>query len=67
MYGGLWIISAGDPVVDNTTTYVKFQPDTFMSWMTLYHIFGGLWITQFIIACQHLVIAGSVAGWYFSK
>ena len=32
-----------------------------------YHVFGFLWITQFCIACQHLVIAGSVAGWYFSK
>lgn len=35
--------------------------------MRWYHVFGFLWITQFCIACQHLVIAGSVAGWYFSK
>ena len=35
--------------------------------LTRYHVFGFLWITQFCIACQHLVIAGSVAGWYFSK
>ena len=35
--------------------------------LSRYHVFGFLWITQFCIACQHLVIAGSVAGWYFSK
>ena len=32
-----------------------------------YHIFGFLWLTQFAIACQHLVIAGAVAGWYFAR
>ena len=67
LYGALWILSAGHPETDPVTTYVKYKPDTFMTWMRWYHVFGGLWISQFCIACQHLVIAGSVAGWYFAK
>ena len=67
LYGTLWILSAGSPEIDTVTTYVKYKPDTFMYWMRWYHVFGGLWISQFCIACQHLVIAGSVAGWYFAK
>jgi len=67
IYGTLWIFTAGDPVEDSGTKFIKFTPDTFLWWMRWYHVFGFLWITQFCIACQHLVIAGSVAGWYFSK
>jgi len=67
MYGSLWIFTAGDPIEDKETKYIKFTPDSFLWWMRWYHVFGFLWITQFCIACQHLVIAGSVAGWYFSK
>ena len=33
----------------------------------MYHIFGGLWITQFVIACQHVTIAGAVSTWYFTR
>jgi len=67
IYGSLWIFTAGDPEIDSKTGYVKYKPDEFLLWMRWYHIFGLLWLTQFCIACQHLVIAGSVAGWYFSK
>lgn len=67
MYGSLWIFTAGDPIKANGTGYVTYEPDQFLSWMRWYHIFGFLWLTQFCVACQHLVIAGSVAGWYFSK
>ena len=41
--------------------------DQFLSWMRLYHIFGGLWITQFVVACQHVTIAGAVSTWYFTR
>ena len=67
LYASLWIVSAGEPEVDPVSSYVKFVPDSLMYWMRWYHVMGFLWITQFCIACQHLVIAGSVAGWYFTK
>lgn len=32
-----------------------------------YHIVGFIWISEFIFACQSMVIASSVAKWYFSR
>ncbi|KAI4320743.1 hypothetical protein MLD38_034188 [Melastoma candidum] len=33
----------------------------------LFHLFGGYWATQFIIACSATVIAGSVASYYWAR
>ena len=30
-------------------------------------MFGILWLTQFIIASQHVVIAGAIATWFFTR
>ena len=67
VYALVHIIASQVPAVDPDTTYVSFKSDTLMSWLTWYHILGGFWIIEFAVACQHLVIAGSIAGWYFSK
>ena len=32
-----------------------------------YHLVGFIWISEFIFACQSMVIASSVAKWYFSR
>ncbi|GER43027.1 choline transporter-related family protein [Striga asiatica] len=32
-----------------------------------FHLFGGYWATQFIIACSSTVIAGSVASYYWAR
>lgn len=32
-----------------------------------YNIFILLWTIQFVIGCQHMVIAGAVATWYFMR
>eukprot|EP00057_Strongylocentrotus_purpuratus_P027203 XP_011681677.1 PREDICTED: choline transporter-like protein 1 [Strongylocentrotus purpuratus] len=35
-----------------------------MGW---YYIFGLLWVTQFILACQECTIAGAIAEWFFAR
>ncbi|XP_022236316.1 choline transporter-like protein 1, partial [Limulus polyphemus] len=35
--------------------------------MKWYHLLALFWFTQFIIACQHVVIAGAVASWFFTR
>ena len=35
--------------------------------MWWYHLFGLLWTSQFLIACEEMVVAGAIAGWYFSR
>ncbi|KAL3849375.1 hypothetical protein ACJIZ3_011257 [Penstemon smallii] len=32
-----------------------------------FHLFGGYWATQFVIACSSTVIAGSVASYYWAR
>ena len=66
-YGLAWIVSAGDAQINKITGFVQYIPDSFLFWMRFYHLFGLLWIAQFVIACQHMIIAGAVAGWYFSR
>ena len=65
-YGLAWIVSAGVAERGNAG-FVQYKPDSFLFWMRFYHLFGLLWIAQFVIACQHMIIAGAVAGWYFSR
>jgi hypothetical protein len=33
IYGSLWIFTAGDPIEDKDTKFVKYTPDTFLWWM----------------------------------
>ncbi|MPC99816.1 Choline transporter-like protein 1 [Portunus trituberculatus] len=35
--------------------------------MRWYHVFAFLWVSQFILACQDVTIAGAVAEWYFTR
>ncbi len=65
--GEIVIESAGTPVQSNATGFVTYEKDWFLIAMRWLYIFGILWITQFIIACQHMVIAGAIATWYFTK
>lgn len=38
-----------------------------MKFARVYNVLILLWVIQFIIACQHMVIAGSVATWFFTR
>lgn len=38
-----------------------------MKFSRVYNVLVLLWVIEFIIACQHMVIAGSVATWYFTR
>ena len=35
--------------------------------MWWYYVVGLIWISEFILACQQMVISGAVATWYFSR
>ena len=39
----------------------------FIKYSKFYHLFGVFWITEFILACQYLVIAGTTVKWYFRR
>ncbi|KAG1659461.1 Choline transporter-like protein 1 [Nymphon striatum] len=33
----------------------------------LFHLFMMIWNVQFVISCQHMVVAGAVCKWYFTR
>ena len=47
--------------------YITYEKGAFWTWIRIYHLFGFLWLANFMIACQHVVIAGAIAGWYFVR
>ncbi|XP_063598067.1 choline transporter-like protein 1 [Penaeus indicus] len=63
--GVLLIESSGDPkLYQGTVLFVKSSLIASLRW---YHLFALLWITQFLVACQHVTIAGSISQWYFTR
>ncbi|XP_058055555.1 choline transporter-like protein 1 [Anopheles bellator] len=66
VYFTVWIESAGMLVVEgnNSAKYVKDPTMLLTRW---YNLLAFLWFCQFVIGCQHMVIAGAVAGWFFTR
>lgn len=46
---------------------VEFKDATWVRYMWWVYIIGLVWSSEFILACQHMIISGAVAKWYFSK
>nr|CAD7394408.1 unnamed protein product [Timema cristinae] len=44
-----------------------YKKDTIMKVTRWYNLFGLFWFTQFIMGCQHMVIAGAVSKWFFTR
>ena len=41
------------------------QWDEFLQYSLIYHVFGGLWVMQFIVAYGQVVIAGAISQFYW--
>lgn len=52
------------PVGAGPSNYNKDGAMQFTRW---YNLLGMFWFTQFMIGCQHMVIAGAVATWFFTR
>ncbi|XP_050737669.1 choline transporter-like protein 1 isoform X2 [Eriocheir sinensis] len=59
------IATAGEPKKEGDGVVFILSP--FIKHMRWYHLFALLWVTQFILASQDVIIAGSVAQWYFTR
>ncbi|RXG57257.1 Choline transporter-like protein 3 [Armadillidium vulgare] len=64
--GWIPILSSGEFVSENNRT-ATLKMDKVISGMRVYHVFGFLWVTQFVMACQSVTIAGAVGTWYFRR
>ncbi|KAF4071271.1 hypothetical protein AMELA_G00271240 [Ameiurus melas] len=59
--------TAGSPVKNNQTGLVEFQMHGPLQYMVWYHAVGLIWISEFILACQQMTIAGAVVTYYFTR
>ncbi|CAG9855650.1 unnamed protein product [Phyllotreta striolata] len=65
-YFCLWIESAGRLTETQPNLY-QYKKDGWMKFTRWYNFFAMLWMAQFAIGCQHMIIAGAVGIWYFKR
>ncbi|KAL2098165.1 hypothetical protein ACEWY4_007372 [Coilia grayii] len=61
----LSIGTSGSPVNNGDTVEFKLaEPLQYMVW---YHAVGLIWISEFLLACQQMTVAGAVVTYYFTR
>ncbi|KAJ6645857.1 Choline transporter-like protein 1 [Pseudolycoriella hygida] len=66
IYLAIWIESSGELKIENNTS-AKYVKNATMKVTRWYNLLALFWMTQFVIGCQHIVIAGAVATWFFTR
>lgn len=60
-------MSTGNPEKNEDTGLVEFRLTGALKYMTWYHAVGLIWISEFILACQQMTVAGAVVTYYFTR
>ncbi|XP_017527948.2 choline transporter-like protein 1 isoform X3 [Manis javanica] len=53
--------------VQNDQGFVEFRVSGPLQYMGWYHVVGLIWISEFILACQQMTVAGAVVTYYFTR
>ncbi|XP_016304933.1 choline transporter-like protein 1 [Sinocyclocheilus anshuiensis] len=63
----LFLSTTGNPEKNEDTGLVEFRLTGALQYMTWYHAVGLIWISEFILACQQMTVAGAVVTYYFTR
>jgi hypothetical protein len=63
----VYLATSGQPYLVTSIMRVRYQNSGYYDEMWWYHLFGLFWTSQFVLACEEVVIAGCVAAWYFTR
>ncbi|XP_060870832.1 choline transporter-like protein 1 [Metopolophium dirhodum] len=66
-YFAVLIQGSGSPAFEPLSHNVYYKKDQLMKFARVYNILVLVWVIEFIIGCQHMIIAGSVATWFFTR
>ncbi|KAK0163239.1 hypothetical protein PV327_006944 [Microctonus hyperodae] len=66
IYCLLWIESAGD-LYKNEKDHLHYNKDVILGIARWYNLFLYLVMAEFYLGCQHMVVAGAVARWFFTR
>jgi solute carrier family 44 protein 1 (choline transporter-like protein) len=59
-----WILVA--IILASNNSYIQ-KNEILKKTMWFYHIFGLLWVSEFIFACEAILVSGAVSKWYFTR
>jgi hypothetical protein len=45
----------------------NFRFNSIKNFIWIYHKFGLIWVSEFIFACEAIVVTGAVSKWYFTR
>ncbi|XP_060093090.1 choline transporter-like protein 1 isoform X2 [Heteronotia binoei] len=62
----LFLGTTGSPI-GNEQGFVEYRVAGLQRYMWWYHIVGLVWISEFILACQQMTVAGAVVTYYFTR
>ncbi|XP_070692699.1 choline transporter-like protein 1 [Pempheris klunzingeri] len=63
----LFLGTTGNAVQNEETGLTEFRLTGPLQYLTWYHAVGLVWITEFILACQQMTVAGAVVTYYFTR
>ncbi|XP_055368390.1 choline transporter-like protein 1 isoform X2 [Betta splendens] len=63
----LFLGTTGNPVQNEETGLTEFRLTGPLQYLTWYHTVGLVWISEFILACQQMTVAGAVVTYYFTR
>ncbi|KAM8908524.1 choline transporter-like protein 1 isoform 2-T2 [Spinachia spinachia] len=63
----LFLGTSGNSVQNEETGLTEFRLTGPLQYLTWYHAVGLVWITEFILACQQMTVAGAVVTYYFTR
>ena len=66
LFFSVWIESSGF-LSDKGNENLYYKKDGAMKFTRWYNLFGLFWFIQFVVGCQHMVIAGAVSKWFFTR
>uniref|UniRef100_A0A8B9H7T1 Choline transporter-like protein n=1 Tax=Astyanax mexicanus TaxID=7994 RepID=A0A8B9H7T1_ASTMX len=63
----LFLGTTGIPEKNEETGLTEFRLSGPLQYLTWYHAVGLIWISEFILACQQMTVAGAVVTYYFTR
>ncbi|XP_061642539.1 choline transporter-like protein 1 isoform X3 [Phyllopteryx taeniolatus] len=63
----LFLGTSGEAVRNEEAGLTEFRLTGRLEYLTWFHAVGLLWITEFILACQQMTVAGAVVTYYFTR
>ncbi|KAK6180571.1 hypothetical protein SNE40_012702 [Patella caerulea] len=67
VYLFLYLVTAKSTSVNDNNGHVVFTDDPKMNYLMAYYVLGFLWIMEFIVGCERMLISGAVVRWYFTR